>query len=144
MALKNAFLASLEVGGIIIGNAYWDAFQGGKYSLTETKYTPFDGVLRAYAGKPETENITLEANYEEAVHGSIVKNIENSKDLRGKSAKVIVYDLEPGSNPKKYNQNRAPYEGLILDITPPNGDSNDASTIEKISIVVSVGSLAIG
>lgn len=145
MALKNAFRASLTVEGQEIGNKFWDAYMGGKYSQTETKYTPFDGVLRTYVGKPETENITVEANYEEAVHGPIIANIGNlALDYRGKKAIVTVYDLVPLSNPQQYVQNRAPYEGLVLDIVPPDGDSNDASTIVKIQMVISVGSLAVG
>jgi hypothetical protein len=145
MALKSSFRASLTVEGNQVGNTFWDAFMGGKYSQTETKYTPFDGVLRTFVGKPETENITLEANYEEAVHGPIVAHIgDRSLDYRGKKAIVTVYDLVPLSNPQQYVQNRAPYEGLVLDIVPPDGDSNDASTIVKIQIVISVGSLAVG
>jgi hypothetical protein len=139
MALKNQFRASLSVGGVTIGNQQWDAFTGGKHTLTETKYTPYDGILRTYAGKPETENVTLEAAYSPAVHGNIVKHIGDKEDLRGQEAEVIIYDEEPGG---VWATNRAPYVGKIIDITPPDGDSNDASTVAKIQIVVSVGSSA--
>lgn len=145
MALKNAFRASLTVEGRPVGNEFWDAFLGGKFTQSEVKYTPYDGVLRTYVGKKETENITLEANYEEAVHGPLVAHIgDQALDFRGKRAVVTVFDLVPQSAPPQYVQNRAPYEGLVLDIVPPDGDSNDASTIVKIQVVVSVGSLAVG
>jgi hypothetical protein len=144
MALKNAFRASLAINGVPAGNKYWDAFLGGKFTQTETKYTPYDGVERTYVGKKETENITLEANYEPSIHGELVAHANDEGDYRGLKAEVQVFDLEPLSNPPKYNKNRAPYEGLVLEIVPPDGDSNDAGTIAKISLVVSVGSLATG
>lgn len=144
MALKNAFRASLDIDGKVVGNSFWDAFTGGKFTQSEVKYTPFDGVQRTYVGLKTTENITLEADYEESVHGVLLGGPGDTNDLRGHKATVVVQDLVPGSNPPQYVQNRAPYSGVILDIVPPDGDSNDASTIVKIQVVVSVGSLAVG
>src|SRR5215469_1277352 len=136
MALKNAFRASLRISGKQVGNEFWDAFMGGKYTQSEVKYVPFDNIQRTFVGKRETENITVEANYEEAVHGALIANIGDPADLRGQEAEVAVYDLVPLSNPAQYVKNRAPYKGLVLDVVPPDGDSNDASTLVKIQIVV--------
>ena len=139
MALKNQFRASLTVAGAVIGNPLWDAFTGGKFSQTETKYTPYDGVQRTYTSKNETENVTLEAAYDPVVHGDIVKHIGDAFDLRGQEAEVVVMDQEAGG---VMVRNRAPYKGKVLEIVPPDGDSNDAGTVAKIQIIVSVGSSA--
>lgn len=137
MALKNAFRANLTIDGIQVGNTYWDAFMGGKYTQSETKYTAFDGVQRTYVGLKSTENITVEANYEANVHGSLLGGPADANDKRGHEAVVTVFDIVNGN----FVQNRAPYKGLVLDIVPPDGDSNDAGTITKIQVVVSVGIL---
>lgn len=139
MALKNAFRAKLEIDGIQIGNTYWDAFTGGKFTQSEVKYTAYDGVERVYVGKKSTENITCEANYEGTVHGVLLGGPADDNDLRGHEATVTVFDIIKGI----YTQNRAPYKGLVLDIVPPDGDSNDASTLTKIQVVVSVGLVAV-
>lgn len=139
MALKNAFRASLEVNGKQVGNEFWDAFMGGKNLQNEVKYTPYDGVQRTFTGIKSTDNITLEANYEEAVHGPLIGGPDDAADLRGLPATVVVQDLVPGSNPPQYVQNRPALKGLVLEVVPPDGDSNDASTIVKLQIVVSVG-----
>jgi hypothetical protein len=144
MALKNAFRASLEIDGRVVGNAFWDAFTGGKYTQSEVKYTPFDNTQRTYVGLKTTENITLEANYEEAVHGVLLGGPGDTNDLRGHPATVTIQDLVPGSNPAQYVQNRAPLSGVVLEITPPDGNSNDASTVVMIQVVISVGSIAVG
>lgn len=144
MALKNAFRASVQVEGKPIGYEFWDAFTGGKNTVKEVKYTPFDGVQRTFTGLPETENITIESAYDESVHGSLIGGPGDANDLRGRTALVTIQDLVPGSNPKQYVQNRPPLHGLVLEVIPPDGDSNDASTIVKIQIVISVGSTSLG
>lgn len=144
MALKNAFRASLQIEGKSVGYEFWDAFTGGKNSVKEVKYTPFDGVQRTFTGLKETENITLEAAYDESVHGSLIGGPGDANDLRGRVALVTIQDLVPGSNPQQYVQNRPPLHGLVLEVVPPDGDSNDASTIVKLQIIVSVGSTSLG
>jgi hypothetical protein len=144
MALKNAFRASLQVEGKQVGYEFWDAFTGGKNSIKEVKYTPYDGVQRTFTGLKETENITLESSYDETVHGELIGGPGDANDLRGLVAQVTVQDLVPGSNPPQYVQNRPPLRGLVLEVVPPDGDSNDASTIVKLQIVVSVGSTSLG
>jgi hypothetical protein len=142
--LKNAFLASLQVEGQQVGYEFWDAFVGGKHLVKEVKYTPYDGIQRTNTGLKETENITVEAAYDESVHGSLIGGPGDKNDLRGREALVTVQDLVPGSNPPQYVQNRPALPGLVLEVVPPDGDSNDASTIVKIAIVISVGSTSLG
>jgi hypothetical protein len=144
MALKNAFRASVEVEGKPIGYEYWDAFQGGKNSVKEVKYTAYDGVQKTFTGLKETENITIEAAYDESAHGNLIGGPGDANDIRGLPAKVTIQDLVPGTNPPQYVQNRPPLSGLVLEVVPPDGDSNDASTIVKIQIVISVGSTSLG
>lgn len=144
MALKNAFRASLSVEGKQVGYEYWDAFTGGKNLQKEVKYTPFDGVQRTFTGLKETDNITVESAYDESVHGSLIGGPGDANDLRGRRALVTVYDLVSGSNPPQYVQNRPPLPGLVLEVIPPDGDSNDAQTIVKLQIIVSVGSTTLG
>jgi hypothetical protein len=144
MALKNAFRASLQVDGKPVGFQYWDAFTGGKNLQKEVKYTPYDGIQRTFTGLKETDNITVESAYDESVHGKLIGGPGDANDLRGRPALVTVQDLVPGSNPPQYVQNRPPLHGLVLEVVPPDGDSNDASTIVKIQIIISVGSTSLG
>jgi hypothetical protein len=137
MALKNAFRARLNIEGAQAGKEYWDAFTGGKNTQTEVKYTPFDGVQRTYSGLKSTENMTLDSDYDPIVHGPMCGGPGDANDLRGRECEVIVFDKVPGTN--EYAQNRPPLRGLVLDVVPPDGDSNDASTLVKMQIVVSVG-----
>jgi hypothetical protein len=141
MALKNAFRAALFVDGKELpGGFEWDGFTGGKWTQKETKYTPYDGVQRTYVSQKEVENITLEADYQEAVHGAILATLNGEAgDIRGKVARVVVKDRDINGN---FQQNRPPYNGTILEVMGPDGDSNDASSVSKISIVISTGVLA--
>jgi len=157
MALKNAFRGALFVtlptagkvqfpqGVNDLGNAWeWDAFTGGKYSVKESKYIPFDGVERTHTGNRETENLTIEADYVESVHGPLLAMVDGelpeAEDLRGKRAEFIVKDRDENGN---FQQNRNPYVGKILEIVPPDGDSNDGGTIAKIQIILSIGRPAV-
>lgn len=135
MALKNAFQASLTVvdsAGNVKQLGEWDAFTGGKFSQSETKYTPANRKQRTYVGLRTIENVTLERDYEPEVDGPLV-NI--SQDIRGMAATIVVEDRDPDGN---FQRNREPYVGKVLEIIPPDGDTNDASAIVKIGIVVSV------
>lgn len=143
-ALKNAFRASVTVEGEQIGHKYWDKCMGGKASQSEVKYQPAEGVQRTYVGIKTLENITVESEYDESVHGALIPGQEDSTDIRGKKAEVLVEDLIPGSNPAQYAANRPPYKGVVLEVTPPDYDSNDASTVVTIAVVISVGSVATG
>jgi len=136
VALKNAFQASLTITNPATGEnqdlGLWDAFTGGKFSQSETKYTPASRKQRTYVGLRTIENVTLERDYEPEEDGDLV-NI--SKDLRGMQATVIVEDRDPDGN---FQRNREPYVGKVLEIVPPDGDTNDGSSVVKIGIVISV------
>lgn len=131
MALKNAFRASLQIGPKDWGN--WDAFMGGDFDMSETKYTPADGIQRTYVGVKTTNNITLETDYREEIHGQLLK-----EDPRGIAATAVIFDRDPEGN---FQQNRPPYFGVVKQVVPPDGDSNDAATIVKIQVIISVGNL---
>lgn len=143
-ALKNAFKAYLNIPGTTVTHMAFDKLSGGKALMNEVKYQPAEGVQRTYAGIKTIENVTLEAEYEEAKHGKLLPGQEDTTDIRGLAAEVIVEDLVPGSSPPQYVQNRPPYKGLVLEVTPPDYDSNDASTIVTIGVIISVGSVATG
>jgi hypothetical protein len=138
MALKNAFRAALFVDGKELpAGVEWDGFTGGKWTQKETKYTPYDGIQRSYVGQKEVENFTLEADYKVAIHGPILATLNGEAgDIRGKAARVIVKDRDINGN---FQQNRPPYNGTVLEVIGPDGDSNDASSVSKISIVISTG-----
>jgi hypothetical protein len=147
MALKSALRAVLEVADGA-GNlrewppatgGMWDAFSGGKLTMKETKYTPWDGVQRVYAGLKETENYTLEQDYMVDIHGPLVKEWETTGDLRGRRCQVAILERDTGGH---WQHNREVKEGQVLEITLPDGDSNDASAVDKIMLVVSVGTPA--
>lgn len=144
MALKNAFRASLTIEGQQVGHKYWDKMTGGKAAMNEVKYQPAEGVQRTYVGIKTIENITLESEYDEAVHGTLIPGQEDTTDIRGKKAQVTVEDAVPGTSPVTYAANRPPYNGVVLEVTPPDYDSNDASTVVNIGVIISVGSVATG
>ena len=147
MALKSALRAVLTVDngtGTLVEwppatGGMWDAYTGGKLTMKETKYTPYDGVQRVYAGIKETENYTLDQDYMVDVHGPLVAEWESKGDLRGRRCLVTI--LERGSD-GQFQSNREPKEGQVLEITLPDGDSNDASAVDKIALVVSIGTPA--
>lgn len=130
MALKNAFRATLTIGGVDYGE--WDAATGGAQDTAETKYTPFDGEERTYLGKKTTDNVTLEKDY---VPSEIASQFAG-RELRGLEGVATVLDRDSDGN---YQQNRPPYKGLIKKITWPDYDSDDAATIVKVSVELSVG-----
>jgi len=141
MAIKNIFRATVQIVGSKPQDlGMWDAFQGGDYDTTETKYTPGDGEQRVYVGLRTTGNVTLDADYQLGIHDVLLRQVgtevKANEDLRGQPVKVVV--LERGAD-GNYQQNRNPYPGVIKQIVPPDGDSNDAGTIAKIQMVVSVG-----
>jgi hypothetical protein len=152
MALKSAFRAVLQVAdnsGTLqywppATGGMWDAYQGGKLTMKETKYIPWDEEQRVYTGLKETENYTLDQDYMIAVHGPLVKEWDKGNaagdfaghDLRGRKCLVQVLERDTEG---QWQQNREPQEGQVLDIGLPEGDSNDASAVDKISVVVSVG-----
>lgn len=144
MALKSAFRAVLTVADSA-GNfsdwppatgGMWDAYQGGKLTMKETKYTPFDDVQRVYAGIKETENYTLDQDYMIDLHGPLVKEWETTGDLRGRRCQVTILERDTDGN---WQYNREAKEGQILEISLPEGDSNDASAVDKIALIVSIG-----
>jgi hypothetical protein len=144
MALKSAFRAILQVadnngdlqfwppatGGM------WDAYTGGKLTMKEQKYVPWDENTRVYAGLKEVENYTLDQDYEIDVHGPLVKAWESEGDLRGRKCMVTIIERDTDGN---WQYNREAQEGQVLEIGLPEGDSNDASAVDKITLVVSVG-----
>ena len=140
MALKSAFRGVLQINGVLWPPATggeWDAYTGGKFTQKEVKYTPYDEDQRVYAAIKEKENITLEADYKVEVFGPLLNEwTEKGEDIRGQKAMVVIKERGTDGN---FQQNRPPYEGLILDVVLPEGDSNDATAIEKIQVVVSVG-----
>jgi hypothetical protein len=132
MAVKKAFKCRLSALGNDLGE--FDAFTGGAADHTETKYTPFDGVQRTYLSFPELGNITLSRSYEEARDGDFMTH---APAYYAAPCTVVVLDRDASGN---YQQNRAPYNGAIKAITPPEGDSN-ASDIQMLTIEVSVGTV---
>lgn len=150
MALKSAFRAILQVADNTGTLQYWppatggmwDAYQGGKLTMKETKYTPWDEQQRVYAGIKETENYTLDQDYMIDLHGPLVKEWEGGSgdfaggDLRGRRAMVTIIERDTNGN---WQYNRTAQEGQVLEITLPEGDSNDASAVDKIGLIVSVG-----
>jgi hypothetical protein len=151
MALKSAFRGVLtieEVRGSGVFTPWppnaseakyagmWDAFSGGKLTMKETKYTPYDEQQRVYAGIKETENYTLEIDYDIDLHGPVISKWATEGDPRGRKCKLIVLERDTGGN---FQQNRPPVEGQVLEVAYPDGDSNDASNVDKITFIVSVG-----
>ncbi|HSZ70249.1 MAG TPA: hypothetical protein VK756_07795 [Solirubrobacteraceae bacterium] len=144
MALKSAFRAVLAVAnsaGVFeewppATGGMWDAFAGGKLTMKETKYTPWSGEQRVYAGIKETENYTLEQDYMIDLHGPLVKQWEVEGDLRGRRCLVTIIERDTEG---QWQYNREAKEGQVLEITLPDGDSNDASAIDKIGLIVSIG-----
>jgi hypothetical protein len=142
MATKNIFRATVTIitPGKEVDLGMWDTFTGGDYDSTETKYTPADGEQRVYTGVRTTNNLTMDSDYQPNVHDALLKEVgqevKANEDLRGQPVRVIVQELGADGN---YQANRKPYLGVIKQIVPPDGDSNDAGTIAKIGLVVSVG-----
>jgi|SRR5580704_4852906 hypothetical protein len=152
MALKSAFRAVLQVAdndGTLqywppATGGMWDAYSGGKLTMKETKYTPYDEVQRVYAGIKEVENYTLDQDYMIDIHGPLVKEWEPGNtgsgfagsDLRGRSALVTIIERDTDGN---WQYNRQAQEGQVLEITLPDGDSNDATAVDKIGLIVSIG-----
>ena len=144
MALKSAFRAVLQVADSTGTLQYWppatggmwDAYQGGKLTMIETKYTPYDEQQRVYAVIKETENYTLDQDYMIDIHGPLVKAWETEGDLRGRRAMVTILERDTDGN---WQYNRGAQEGQVLEITLPDGDSNDASAVDKIGLIVSIG-----
>ncbi|MFZ1927395.1 MAG: hypothetical protein WAU42_14805 [Solirubrobacteraceae bacterium] len=130
MALKNAFKAHLTINNVDYGE--WDAATGGDFDTSETKYTGPDGKERVYVGKKTTNNVTMERDYSAKDADEMFKG----KELRGLPALGLVEDRDEDGN---FQLNRPPYEGLIKQVTWPDYDSNDASTIVKITVVISCG-----
>lgn len=130
MALKNSFRGHLTINGVDYGE--WDAGSGGAQDTTDTKYTPFDGEERVYVGKKTTDNVTFDKDYSAKEAGELFKG----KDLRGLPALALVEDRDEDGN---FQLNRPPYEGVIKTITWPDFDSNDPSTIVKITVVIACG-----
>ena len=151
MALKNAFKAYLTVQrptsgvgskGPAITNMAFDKCMGGKASQSEVKYQPAEGIQRTYVGIKTIENITLEVEYNQAIHGAMIPGQFDESDIRGLPCTVEIQDLVPSTG--KYQKNRPPYKGVILEVTPPDYDSNDAASIVDLSVIVSVGEAATG
>src|ERR1700689_2195588 len=113
MALKNSFEAVLTVNGV---EYKFDKFTGGKFTRSETKYTAADRVQRSYTGLSAIENLTLERVYQAERDGAILK-----ADLRGQACKVTIKDINEKGEAQA---NRPPYVGRVLEVTPPDGDTN--------------------
>lgn len=136
MALKNQFKVALTVAGE--GTFLFDSFTGGKFTQSESKYTAADRQQRSYTGLKSTENVTIERVYLSHAHsGETLTDPQIlAADWRGKACSVAIYDrnetggYEPGGRP--------PYIGKILDVVPPDGDTNDSASIVKLQVVVSV------
>jgi hypothetical protein len=94
MALKSAFRAVLQVANSAGELQYWppgtggmwDAYTGGKLTMKETKYTPWDEQQRVYAGIKEVENYTIDQDYMIDVHGPLVKAWEVEGDFAAGAA----------------------------------------------------------
>lgn len=139
MALKNAIgraSLSILVAGKWTDFGYFDTNTGGDWDIAETKYTPFDGEQRTYLGQPTDNNVTIDRDYTPNDRATDVDLVNGSVEYRGLPAKSIIYDKDANGN---WQQNRKPYSGLVKQIIPPDGDSNDASTVAKISVVLSIG-----
>lgn len=88
-------------------------------------------MQRSYTGLSSIENLTLERVYQAARDGAGIL----AHDIRGLSAEVIIKDLNEAGEAQA---NRPPYIGKVLEVTPPDGDVNDASTTVMLGVTVSV------
>jgi hypothetical protein len=149
MSIKSSIRGVLEVddgnGKLVcvpkrngIYDGMWDAVTGGAYTMQEKKMTPFDGDERVYPTVKEREKLTLESSFIYKDHQAIMQALDKNDDIRGRKAMVYVQVLDSEGH---YQQNREAYPGMVLTVTGPDGDSNDAS-IAKISVVVLVGKMS--
>lgn len=128
--LSNDFKCALTINGVDYGK--WDGFDGGEADADETKYTPEDDKQRTYLSTVKVSNVTVKRGYNESRDGDIARQY---KTLLRQPFKLVVSERDADGI---YQQNRPAYEGLVKNITLPNGDSNENSKA-MISIELSVG-----
>jgi hypothetical protein len=130
MATKKQIRASVK--GTTTDYGYFDSNAGGEADSTETKYTGVDGVQRTSVSEVQDGNVTLAREYRRERDAEIVKT---RRQKIGETVNVIPEDKDSDGN---WQQNAAPYTGVIKTITPPEGDSNSNDTA-MLTIVISTG-----
>jgi hypothetical protein len=130
MATKKQIRASLK--GASTDYGYFDSFTGGDAGSEEKKYTGVDEVQRTSVSEPQDGNVTLAREFRRSRDADIVRT------RRAKIGEVVTVTPEDKDADGNWQQNAAPYRGLIMSIAPPEGDSNSNDTA-MLTVVVSTG-----
>jgi hypothetical protein len=130
MATQRDFYGTLQIAGEDFGP--FDAFAGGAYDTEETKYTPYDLVQRTYLGVDTVTNLTVSREYLPERDGPLVRRKDSLK------RHPFVFTVQDKDADGNFQQNRPPYRGVVKQITPPDGNSNE-SGVAMLSIELSVG-----
>lgn len=115
----------------------WDTIAGGGVTAPDTKYQPAGGrAMIALGGVNTTANLTLTRIYDFIRDHNNIGVLLSAVGLA--TATVTKIPLDRGWNS---TYSTLVYTGLLIDATPPDGDSTSAGAAGMLSVQISVGSL---